>query len=596
MPSIPDALPRSSRYELLVKIASGGMATVYVGRIRGAEGFSRLVAIKRAHPHLLEDPEFRSVVVAEARLASLIHHPNVVSVLDVEERDGELLLVMDFIEGAALSMLLGAARTSGDPLPPRIAVRTSLEAALGLHAAHELADDAGHPLGLVHRDVSPQNILVGQDGASRISDFGIAKCVTGTHSGGTQMGVLKGKLPYMAPEYIEFSEVDPRGDVFALGVVLWESLTNQRLFRADNDLETMRRVASMAAPPVSAVAPWVGEGLDAVVARALEKGPDRRFASARAFAEALESAGRRADLVAGASEVGDYVRVIAGADIAKRRELVRARSGPIIPAARVSSSTALVDPERTATDTSHAPAVPAPSEPANDADTIEDDTSAVHELASGASAPHGEPPPAAAMTAPPAALERTTAPLLEPPPPPAESAREPSLSTIDRSGVSSAIASHDATPTAPPITARKERARVGVLVVVSSLALATISVAASRFAASSSAHGHSTASAPASADAPPAAESVAEPAVTAAAPSAAVAPASPPTRADAPPEPPTAEASASASASPVTSAKPARAVYVPQRGHGSTPTRSEPAKGDAKPAADKAPPNPYGKP
>jgi serine/threonine-protein kinase len=216
-----EELPQTSRYELLVKIASGGMATVYVGRLRGVEGFSRQVAIKRAHPHLVEDPAFRRMLIAEARLAARIHHPNVVSVQDVDEADGELLLAMDYVEGAALSSLLGAAIHAERPLPPAIAVRVILDAALGLHAAHTLTDEEGHPLGLVHRDVSPHNILVGLDGVARITDFGIAKCMTSNTAGtATATGVLKGKLAYMAPEYVEHGDIDARGDVFARGVVL----------------------------------------------------------------------------------------------------------------------------------------------------------------------------------------------------------------------------------------------------------------------------------------------------------------------------------------------------------------------------------------
>ena len=176
-----DRLPSSSRYELLVKIASGGMATVYVGRLSSVVGSSRLVAIKRAHAHLMEDPAFAKMLIEEAKLASRIHHPNVVAVQSVEEVEGELLLVMDYVEGASLADLVNYEEL---PMPARVAVRALLDGCAGLQAAHELTDDDGKSLGIVHRDVSPHNILVGVDGVARLTDFGIAKSSGHTGSAG----------------------------------------------------------------------------------------------------------------------------------------------------------------------------------------------------------------------------------------------------------------------------------------------------------------------------------------------------------------------------------------------------------------------------
>jgi eukaryotic-like serine/threonine-protein kinase len=162
---------RGSRYEVLAKIATGGMATVHVARVRGAVGFSRLVAVKRPHPFVVADVDLRKQLEAEARVASLIHHPNVVSVLDVEEIDGELVLVMDYVEGCTLKALVDHAVAAGTP-STRVVVRVLLDVAAGLHAAHRLRDGQGTLLGVVHRDVSPQNVLVGLDGAARLADFG----------------------------------------------------------------------------------------------------------------------------------------------------------------------------------------------------------------------------------------------------------------------------------------------------------------------------------------------------------------------------------------------------------------------------------------
>ncbi len=321
-----DRLPSSSRYELLVKIASGGMATVYVGRLNTVVGTSRLVAIKRAHAHLLEDPAFGKMLIAEAKLASRIHHPNVVAVQTVEELEGELLLVMDYVEGASLADLWAYEEV---PVPARVAVRSVLDACAGLQAAHELTDDDGRPLGIVHRDVSPHNILVGVDGIARLTDFGIAKS-SGGHTGSagaqTSTGALKGKVAYMAPEYVESGKLDPRSDVFALGIVLWEALTRTRLFRGANEVESLRLVLATQVPRPSEVAPWVGGALDEVVLKALARSPGDRFASASDLADALERAARKEDLIATASQVGTYVKTAAGEGLARRRALIRQKS------------------------------------------------------------------------------------------------------------------------------------------------------------------------------------------------------------------------------------------------------------------------------
>jgi eukaryotic-like serine/threonine-protein kinase len=323
-----DQLPPGSRYELLVRIAAGGMATVYVGRLSGPARFWRLVAIKRAHAHLLEDASFTKMLIAEARLASKIHHPNVVAVQDVEELDGELLLVMDYVEGASLAALATQAEEAGDTLSTRAVVRMILDACAGLHAAHELVDEDGRPLCLVHRDVSPHNVVVGVDGVTRLADFGIAKVSQTGSGGGTATGALKGKVAYMAPEYVETGHIDARGDVFALGIVAWEALARRRLFRGSNDIETLRLVTGGEIPAPSSVAPWVDRALDPVILRALERAPDSRFATAQAFGEALEEAARKHDLIAAAPEVGRIVRALVGPALDQRRSLIRERMPP----------------------------------------------------------------------------------------------------------------------------------------------------------------------------------------------------------------------------------------------------------------------------
>ncbi|MBL8613439.1 MAG: protein kinase [Myxococcales bacterium] len=313
------------RYETLLKLASGGMATVYVGTVKGALGFRQLVAIKRPHPHLFDDAEFRREFLAEARLASMIHHANVVDVRDIEVTDASINLVMDYIEGASVGEILVAASRGQVTVPPGVAVRIALDALAGLHAAHELTDEAGHPVGLVHRDVSPQNILVGSDGVSRVTDFGVAKF--SRRSGqSTSDGALKGKLAYMAPEYIRGQRIDRRFDVFALGVVLWEMLTGKRLFRGEHEADTMNRVLNHQPEALErSIAGGVGQALDPVLSCALSKSPDQRFQSALAMAKALESAAVRAGLVASYSDVADLVRAAAGPDLEERKKQLRAR-------------------------------------------------------------------------------------------------------------------------------------------------------------------------------------------------------------------------------------------------------------------------------
>lgn len=316
------ALPATSRYELLAKIASGGMATVYVGRSRSRGGITRLFAVKRAHPHLLDDAVFRKMFAAEARLASRIHHPNVVAVQDIEELDEELLLVMDYVEGLAFSDLRHALRSVDERTRIRITNRVVLDACAGLEAAHELRNEEGARLDIVHRDVSPHNVLVGVDGVARLTDFGIAK--SSFHTGGmTATGGLKGKIGYMAPEYVESSKAEQRADLFGLGAVLWEGLTGERLFQAATEIELMKIVLACRIAAPSTLTRAIPASLDAVVLRALAKSPHARFATAHEFAEALERAARAEDLLASHREVGQWVGEVAHEALEARRAILR---------------------------------------------------------------------------------------------------------------------------------------------------------------------------------------------------------------------------------------------------------------------------------
>src|SRR6202020_1325470 len=234
VPSTSPPLPSRvlGRYAMYEQFAAGGMATVHYGRLQGPSGFSRTIAIKRLHAHMSGDPDFVAMFLDEARLAARIHHPNVIQTLDVESSEGELFVVLNYVHGASLSNIPTEARRAGSPATPAI-VGTILFGALeGLHAAHEARDAKGDPLELVHRDVSPHNVLVGTDGIARVLDFGVAKARGRAQT--TRVGQLKGKLAYMAPEQLR-GKVTRRSDVFAASVVLWEALTGTRLFKGDDE-------------------------------------------------------------------------------------------------------------------------------------------------------------------------------------------------------------------------------------------------------------------------------------------------------------------------------------------------------------------------
>ena len=299
------------------EIAAGGMATVHLGRLLGPVGFSRTVAIKRLHPQFAKDPDFASMFIDEARLAARIRHPNVVSTLDVVALEQELLLVMDYVQGESLSRLLRTSRARPELVPVRI-VTTALAGVLhGLHAAHEAKTERGERLEIVHRDVSPQNILVGVDGIARVLDFGVAKAAVRMQS--TREGQIKGKISYMAPEQLRGdSGVDRRVDIYAAGVVLWESLVGRRLFEAENEGRLLTKILLEPVPSPREYVPSIPAELEMVVMRALARNRDDRFATAREMAQALESVTHPST----ASEIGNWVEHLAGHELAKRADRV----------------------------------------------------------------------------------------------------------------------------------------------------------------------------------------------------------------------------------------------------------------------------------
>jgi serine/threonine-protein kinase len=306
------------RYAIHDRIASGGMATVYFGQLLGTGGFSRIVAIKRLHPHLAEGAEFAAMLLDEAYLAGRIRHPNVVSTLDVVSSDGELFIVMDYVHGETLAQLAKAAMMDGKPVPIEIVSAIMVGVLNGLHAAHETTNEQGKPLGIVHRDVSPHNIIVGLDGIPRLLDFGVAKAQDRIHT--TKNGEVKGKLAYMSVEQLTNQEVDRRSDIYGAGVVLWELLAGRRLFSGETEGATMHIILGGTHPPPSSSAPGLPAALDAITMRALARDRSGRYETARQMAVALEQAAPPAT----ATAVGEWVASLAEPKLAERARIMRA--------------------------------------------------------------------------------------------------------------------------------------------------------------------------------------------------------------------------------------------------------------------------------
>ncbi|MBL0217791.1 MAG: protein kinase [Myxococcales bacterium] len=277
---------RIGEYEILSKLRAGGMATLFLGRRHGAAGVSRPVVIKVIHPHLAEDELIVRMFIDEAQISSHISHKNVVYVERFGEHDGVYFIVMEFVDGCSVDQLLRTMNRRGELLSPEVAVHIVIETASGLHAAHETLGTDGQPLNIVHRDVSPSNILLTRDGNIKVIDFGIAKARNRLNT--TQDGSgLKGKLRYMSPEQAWGKNVDRSADVYALGVVLWELLTCKPLFKGTDDLAVLELVRNPEIPPPSRLNPSVPPALDGVVLRATARDPAQRLQTAQEFRRQL---------------------------------------------------------------------------------------------------------------------------------------------------------------------------------------------------------------------------------------------------------------------------------------------------------------------
>ncbi len=275
------------RYNLIEKLEAGGMAEVFLGEAVSVQGFKKRVAIKRVLPHLASHTNFIGMFLDEARLGARLSHANVVSVFDIGKSDNSFFIVMEFVDGTNLKKIMETLRSKRQHFPLKDAIFIAMEACRGLSYAHELLDEDGNPLDLVHRDVSPPNILISRRGEVKVTDFGLAKARTQLER--TDPGVVKGKFSYLSPEVASGHPVDERADIFALGVCLWEMLGGRRLFLGETDYETVQAVSAARVPSLVGTHPEVDEQFEAIVRQSLARDPDARFQSAREFGDALAS-------------------------------------------------------------------------------------------------------------------------------------------------------------------------------------------------------------------------------------------------------------------------------------------------------------------
>ena len=296
---------RLGRYEVDELLAKGGMGEVYRGRLVAAHGFERPLVIKMIRTELLANERAALMFIDEARIAAGLHHRNILQIVDFDRFDDGAFIVTELVEGCDLRVLLTNLRA-----PPRYEVALTIisELATGLHAAHEATGSDGQPLNLVHRDVSPSNVLLGRQGEIKLSDFGVAKARLRSYH--TVSGSIKGKAPYMAPEQILGEHVDRRADVFSLGVLLFEVTTRARLYSGKGDATAMKQIIEGYVPEPAELRPGYPADLGAIVRRALARNPDDRYPTARAMADDIDALARRKHWNLSCAAVGEIVRVI----------------------------------------------------------------------------------------------------------------------------------------------------------------------------------------------------------------------------------------------------------------------------------------------
>ncbi len=278
---------QQQRYRVLEKIASGGMAEVFRAESAGLEGFKKTVAIKRVLPHLSEKKQFIGMFLDEARLSAHLSHSNCVQVFDIGVGDNTYFIVMEYVDGADLKAIIEQGRKTGRTVPVEVASLICVRICEGLSYAHELRDGKGQQFGIVHRDMSPPNVLITRHGEVKIVDFGLAKAHSQLEK--SEPGIIKGKFSYLSPEAALGQTIDARTDIFAVGIILWELLAGRRLFLGESDLETVRQVQAARVPPIRQFNPNVTREFEAVLAKALARDPGQRYQTARELGSDLNA-------------------------------------------------------------------------------------------------------------------------------------------------------------------------------------------------------------------------------------------------------------------------------------------------------------------
>ncbi|MCS6911790.1 MAG: protein kinase [Myxococcales bacterium] len=313
--------PRFGKYELLAHLATGGMAEIYLARVAGAEGFSKLVVVKRLLDKLAKDPEFVQMFLDEARINARLSHSNIVQVLELGEVDGQYFMAMEYVSGLSVAQVGRLATQRLGEVPQGVACGIVAQSCAGLHRAHETKLPDGSNMGIIHRDVSPQNLLLTYEGYVKVVDFGIAKAEGRATQ--TRAGLVKGKFAYMSPEQCLGEEIDRRTDIFALGIVLFELCTSRRLFKRKSTYETYDAIVRCEIPPPSSVNKNVPPAVEAVIMKALARRPEDRFPTAEAMQEALELSMRRSGLRGSPLDLSRFLEQHFAQEIREHEQLIR---------------------------------------------------------------------------------------------------------------------------------------------------------------------------------------------------------------------------------------------------------------------------------
>lgn len=303
MSSMPQTI---GPYTVLERISAGGMAEVYKAKQLGVEGFERLVAIKRILPHIASDPEFIAMFQAEAKLAVQLTHGNIAQIYKLGRHEESFYIALEYVDGRDVGALLEYSQKRGKPIPLHYACYIIARCCEGLDYAHHKRDKDGKPLNVIHRDISPPNILVSYEGEVKLIDFGLAKAASSSIH--TQAGIIKGKLAYMSPEQVRGDKLDHRSDVFAIGVVFYELLSGKRLFRRASDLDTYQAVRDCAVPSLAAENPHFPKRLDEIVLESLAREPDKRYQTAGELGNAIQEFMFRQNLVCRGEQLGEWMR------------------------------------------------------------------------------------------------------------------------------------------------------------------------------------------------------------------------------------------------------------------------------------------------